>query len=304
LKWEFRITFVLSFTLLWALTSQRDLGHRTFYRWKKESPSFYVEKAKKNLRNHGKIASLDNAINVGYKRKLPRKWKKSFKNLGLLHLFTPSGLHLYPFYFLITFLFNRFISISVLSAIFLLILNTGDFFALRRIALMKASALSLSFIIKKNPFLYAFFLAFFIDFCWGSFKDSPLGFTFSFTFLSLLIIKEPKYPFYYKIILGQILIAYFLNQNLNIAYCIIGIGLSSIFSLVFPIIFLNFWCDVFTWQKSVSFFLLEKLLLLVQKTEVVFANLPTFQLNFLLIYALFFYQDFRKAIPLIILFYT
>ncbi len=120
-----------------------------------------------------------------------------YKQLGLLHLFTPSGTHLTA---LLKFLpiatcrkWIPLFSLVLLGFFITLYLVPIQFFALQRMALW-------NFLREINTFLpvnfniqSTFLLTFIIDFFWGTWTSSPLSFCYSFIFCwNLFIVNRSR----------------------------------------------------------------------------------------------------------------
>jgi|GEM_PF-6879768 len=206
--------------------------------------------------------------------------KEKFKLLGLNHLFSPSGFHLSviltPIFLIIK---NRGIKTILLALILCFILQLPGQSALKRMAWIKFFQV----IIPGEMTAYTIL---FFDYLYGSFNESPLGYSYSLLFL--LIIYQRR-TLIWKIIsfsLAQILIFY-LNQTTFYPLMLI---LSPIINLFYGILlpFLFFLSIPLTnWQFKLGSILME----INEQVLSYFINLlrmtPAIELNLFFISILF-----------------
>jgi len=181
------------------------------------------------------------AYTLGDKSGLSRKTKKGHKNLNLLHLFTPSGIHLSSIAFIllpVIFLLRKLT--PMLPCLFFFTLYTLAFmlpgyWSIKRIILLKAFHL----FPKELDSFTIFLLAFTFDFFFGTYKYSPLSFIYSFLFLGIIFSMKdfPKISFLYFIFIAQLIICYFQKETLFILSPLLGILLTLLFSFCFPFFF-------------------------------------------------------------------
>lgn len=228
--WIFAISFIL---LLIApsgnFKSKASLRVRTpesIKNWNRTARSFYI------------------ATQSGYKKELPRIIKIELKKLGLIHLLTPSGIHLSS---LLIFLFifirrrNRLV-IYIFASFF--ILPLVGFYSLKRILIFHL----LKSFIKSNK--VAFLSTFAIDLLFGGYLNSPLSFTYSFLCWGVIIFSPSKGMLIINLFLSQIYINYFNSEEINFLSIILNPILTSIFSLFFPLMSFNFWVFKFDFLFS------------------------------------------------------
>lgn len=211
---------------------------------------------------------------LGDKRKLNRSLKWAHKQLSLLHLFTPSGLHLSSIFLLIWPILRMFSPRirRVLSLIlFILPFFLPGFWAIKRICLLRILKLFFS----KLSWFSVFIIGFILDFFWGTFDNSPLSFCFSFLFLGLIFSLEDKRRLPLVLLCGQVLIAYFWQNQVNPFAVFLGQILTAIFSFLFPV----FVMDLLIPLKILSY-PLELFKILVLFSAKLVKNLPTFYVSF------------------------
>lgn len=234
-----RLFFTLFISIFLLCT--HALVKRTYIPYKKSSLA-----AKMDQISNVKARILLKGMLLGEKRGMTKKFKQQLQTLGIMHLLTPSGLHLSSAYTIFCLLSKRIASSSTLASyllkiLFLLVpLNFARFYSLKRMAVLKILGLH----IKHRPFMI-FIITFLIDFLFGSYSDSPLSFTFSFLFLGVILAainnKDPfqkNHQIYLNLYLGQAIIHYFFFSPMNIVGPLFGFFLTIIFSLFFPLIFI------------------------------------------------------------------
>ena len=183
------------------------------------------------------------SIIFGFKRGIPKSWKRKLQILNLLHLFTPSGLHFSAILFFLTPLLNKLSRYHInLKKVFLISICISPFFltgfySLKRIALLKILS---TFISRRISFFWIFQLTFIIDFLRGSYFESPLSFTYSYLFLGILI-SQGKFSFQLMLALftGQILLSFSQQQSINLLGPMLGMGVTTLFTFFFPLLLIS-----------------------------------------------------------------
>ncbi|MCR9203308.1 MAG: hypothetical protein NXH75_01940 [Halobacteriovoraceae bacterium] len=190
------------------------------------------------------------AYYFGNKKGLPRKIIKAHREMNLLHLMTPSGLHLSSLLLLIAFFSKtsqRFFKkdIPVLQdkrySLFLLALLTYPLDGIDSFKRMILFAL-----LRLFPFLQisqkkAFFLTFLICAGAGQLENNPLSFSFSFLFLGILLFSQNKLFLFINLFLAQAFISEWMGNPFSPLTAIAGLILSS-FS---PLLFIGFLPELF-----------------------------------------------------------
>jgi predicted membrane metal-binding protein len=181
-----------------------------------------------------------------------------YRSLGLLHLFTPSGLQLsalnnvFPksgrFAILKFFLFFTMLSIY---------LAPHDYFAIKRMALWnvlrQGKIFSTLFNVDYWPSVHiTFLLAFVIDYFWGTWIHSPLSFCYSFLFAGcfLLLGTTPRLLWPLGLVMAYGILGEFRGEQLSllaipaslvltfffnpiVLYCLLGVLLHLLFETSF-----------------------------------------------------------------------
>jgi hypothetical protein len=148
-------------------------------------------------------------------------------NLNLRFLLSPSGLHLAGFLFFIRKGKKR---IPIYLACWML----PNFYALKRITLLKF----LSLFTKKIQMINLFYITFVVSFLCGHFFKSPLGFTYSFliigTFFSLGELSLTKA--FLALSASHILIAIFQGNSFSFIGLLFSLLIVQLFTLLLPIL--------------------------------------------------------------------
>ena len=162
--------------------------------------------------------------------------KKALKEFGLIHLLTPSGIHLSSLLlFIFLFLRRKFHKFIYFILLFIFMPLTG-FYSLKRIIIFHI--LKCFKISNQNSFI----LTFLIDILIGGYASSPLSFAFSFLCWGVIIFTQgSRFKLIYNLFLCQLIISYFTNFPINPISIIINPIFTSLFSFVFPLLSINFW---------------------------------------------------------------
>ncbi len=195
------------------------------------------------------------SVLTGQKWGLDKEFRRKLSHLNLLHLMTPSGLHLSSL-FLIFYLLRR--KYPKVSNFIELVLCLGFYFFLpgyysfRRVALIR-SFFILNKMRETNYSKLQIFIFFLVtDFFFGTYRFSPLSFYLSTLFLALIFsIKEFRlYKMYLLFFLAQLFIAHKFTGIIYPATIVLSPLLTSIFTLIYPILFLNlFFIDYFNYAQ-------------------------------------------------------
>ncbi|MCK5074063.1 MAG: ComEC/Rec2 family competence protein [Bacteriovoracaceae bacterium] len=241
----YTISLVFLALLFWQKSNHFNL---LAYR---KTPYFITKKRielRKNFKNK-QMAELVMAYVTGDKKRLKRKYKHLHKRLGIYHLFTPSGIHLSALFTLflpLLFLLRKkntilYFLASILAVLPLFLLP--GFYSIKRLSIMRILKLVFEFFKLRVEIFHVFLISFLIDLIAGTGRISPIGFTYSFLFLGIILSqgKNPKFLFPFTLFGGQILINYFSNSTLTLAGPFLGFFATFIFTFLFPVIFLFFW---------------------------------------------------------------
>lgn len=227
--------FVLCFILFADFYSDKALRNKTFYKvQKKES---WVKNAKKRLKphiDHPEHLEFLISITTGDKRRFKKlPLYESFKNAHLLHLLTPSGLHLSallaPFFYFMKRPWQIFMILSLVGS---LLFSQSGFLAAKRVFILK-SLLKCQIPIK---------VAFIITFMLALIFHSGLSFLMSYLFLGILVFNPHKefLPTLYLFMIAELMICYFFKNSFYPLSLIINPLVTSITVGLFPLLVLSF----------------------------------------------------------------
>lgn len=173
---------------------------------------------------------------LGNKSLVQKEVIRIHRQLNLLHLMTPSGLHLNSLLILVAFFFRRkrtkgwfwFLSLSLLG------LMTYPYDGIDSFKRMILFALLRSF-----PFLNirkSFFLTFLFAGIFGQLNQNPLSFCLSFIFLGVLLFSPSRVTTFLFLFLAQALMGGWMGNSFHPISAIAGLLLS----MVSPLLFLTF----------------------------------------------------------------
>ncbi|MBF0363281.1 MAG: ComEC/Rec2 family competence protein [Oligoflexia bacterium] len=199
----------------------------------------------------------------GYTKALNKEIKKVHKDLGLNHLFTPSGIHLsslllllIPIIYLLSIFFKRLqnnqykdrLKKVALLIIYLLVFLIPETYPLKRLALFYLITVIANKYFNYKNYFYLFLITNFIDIALGTFTYSPGSFTYSYLFLGIILSMQnirPKILLPLALLGGQIIVIFFQEDKLTFIGFIFNFILSVIFEFGYPILFLTFWSNLY-----------------------------------------------------------
>ena len=178
--------------------------------------------------NDKNIAGFHYALLTGDKGRLPRKTKRAFQKIFLLHFLTPSGLHLGFIISILCFFSRKLLWLT--PALFFL----EGFYAAKRVLAL--------FYLNQFKFgrVHIFFIFFILDFIFGSFEKNPLSFSLSFLFLGIITTNNNFRSLFFSFLGAQILVGFFLNQAFSLVGFSLGFILTPILAATFPIYLTGF----------------------------------------------------------------
>ncbi|MBL7663918.1 MAG: hypothetical protein JNM93_02205 [Bacteriovoracaceae bacterium] len=232
--------FSLSFLLFF-----HDITSGTFRA--KKTPALIKSSHQKIVEKWGKneLSLLYSSFITGYGTRYLKETKPQLEKLSLLHLSTPSGLHLS--------VLVKMFQMAGLKHLFLLSLFTllwvPGFEALKRMIWFR----NINYISHDTGF--SFLLTFIIDMGLGNFYQNSLSFIFSFLFLGIIIFSRKQLFIY--LFLGNILVNFFLQQNTNLLTLFVNFPISLIVSLAFPILALNYFFPYFDYLDGACHFFMS-----------------------------------------------
>jgi competence protein ComEC len=282
-------------------------GKRTYFRPKRISPIIKVHLTKMKEIQSRENFSLTRAFVIGDKRSLLKKQKRDFSKLKINHLFTPSGIHFSSFYLLfiplIRYLRKRKKLIASYTLDILLCLipfGLNQLYSLKRISIMRLGSISLRAFNIKFDFFYIFMASFIFDFFFGTFKHSPLSYSFSFLFIGSLLTTKKTQFIPISFLTANLLISFFFYQSVNLLGFILGFGITAIFSLLFPFIFLGYWPSAIIKVDLTAPFIniLESLVFISSKLA---SYSPSFEIDIIGLILIIFFSFKRNASLLIVI---
>lgn len=203
--------------------------------------------------------ALYRSVVTGNKEGVPKKTIQIMKDFGLMHLMTPSGLHLGSFLLALKVVPRigglRITRIILIIALLSLSPLTSGFYALKRM-------LVFYFI---NHWLgntkLSFVLTLLVSLISGNFSDSPISFAFSAIFWGTIVFHSgSKYELAWRMFFMQALVALFLEQKINLLGLIINPLASALFAALFPLLLTLYPLELTRpIGESISLFLLKAL---------------------------------------------
>lgn len=219
---------------------------------------------------------------------LSKLMKKQYKDLGLSHLFTPSGFHLSAVLLPVMKIFRPLkIQIGILTFIGLLLLFISGQGALKRMVLIKICQ-------RVSEQKIGFISALFLDILVGTFSSAPLSFCYSFLFLG--IIYSGKKNLFLWFFTAQLLIAYFQQELISPAILFLSPLLNFAFGISMPFLFLLA-IPLWSWQLFLGLKILQLLQYLVETSAYLTTLLPVWEVNFgVLLACILFFLAKRKGL--------
>jgi len=240
-SWPSRI-FLLTFLLL-AILMGHEVGHLRMYRQAAPTLSLnHFRDARKLIAQEDrKYLLIWESMLTGKSRSLRKADVKIYQDLGLSHLFTPSGFHLSavtaPLFKVIASAKLRF---AFLGALLLFLLSLQGQSALKRMGLIKFNQHWMG---RKEGFAFSIGL----DFLIGSFSKAPMSFTLSLLFLGLIYSGQAKFVLIMGFFFAQCLIGYFFHSSVPVLIIVLNPILNALFALAMPVLLL-FSFPLWEWQ--------------------------------------------------------
>ncbi len=207
-------------------------------------------KPKESIKKELAHKLLDGFV-MGSAGSLPPLIYKKYRDLALLHLFTPSGLHFTSFLRplkltqKISFSFFKGQGITLFSFLLLcfsfLIFYLPKLYSLKRIVLLRfCRSLCLSLgKVKIDSYLF-FLLVMTLDLLVGTYQYSPGSFSYSFLFLGIIYLfkDRPLWQISLAFYLAQLLASFFTQEQLPFLTLFFGPLLTALFTFLFPLFIL------------------------------------------------------------------
>jgi len=194
--------------------------------------------------------SLETALMTGNKSLIKPKTKKSLKELALLHLFTPSGLHFSSVLALMC-LSKKLRALFIILS-FVLMSFLGPLYALKRVILFYF----INLFIKNTK--WSFILTFLLSLIFSGYTENPLSYLFSFIFwYSILSHRFGKIRLILYLFFIQCSIAMIMNNEINFLSLFINPILTMGVTILFPILLIVWITDLFSPLRDEFYSLLE-----------------------------------------------
>lgn len=276
---------------------------------KKLSPSFYIDKrpSTRILFSEKSLEKLHESFLFGKRANFKNELKSAFQRLNILHLATPSCLHLNSlFLILLFFKKKKWPKIIICSFIYLAIFDFQSMYSLKRACLLIAARELLpKHYFKMEKTKVAFLLVFIFDFLWGSYLDAPLSFWLSFVYLYIFIFNPlPVFP-YSTLIITQAFISMLFFRPFNLLGSTFGMLVTALFTFIFPLGMLNELTSYIISFDGISILLrpLRASIIFLSRASSFF---PEFFISipFLLFLILIFEKKYLKFAPLLLLIHS
>jgi len=191
------------------------------------------------------------ATQTGSKKLLPAKAKQIFKKFGMTHLMTPSGIHLSALLLFLSLLIPKRFKILIIAGLLITCVQLEGLYSLKRVLIFHL----FNWVLKssKNKNQYSFILTFVTDIILGNYLSSPLSFTFSFLFWGIIIFHQgSKIEMAFNLFLAQLMVCFYGQAVINPLALIINPLITSLFSIIFPLLSINYWLVDFDLLNSFS----------------------------------------------------
>lgn len=185
------------------------------------------------------------AAQTGNKSGLRRKYKIALKEFGLIHLLTPSGIHLSSILGLFLLFLPRRYHIGIFCLTLLIFVTTSGLYSLKRVLYFQI----ITFFLKgKYKNQIGFFLTFILDALLGGYLASPLSYAYSFLFWGVIIFSDKGFSqITINLFWAQLISIYFGTGSVNLFSIIINPLFTGLYSFLFPLFSLNYWVLQLSW---------------------------------------------------------
>lgn len=288
------VILIISLCLLTLLKLEEQKSLMPFFKAERAYKLANFERARKIVSPQElELLELWESMLTGRSAPVARWIKFQYQQLGLNHLFTPSGFHLsavmLPF---MKFIKSKNAQGFILFIIALVLFNLRGQGALKRMVLIK---LNQHFLGQKTGFIIALLM----DVLLGSFNNSPLSFCYSFLFLGIIYSRSAFMFLWF--FFAQCLIAYFSGALISPLIIVLSPLLNLAFALAMPLLFLLA-IPLCHWQLYLGLKILSILQQLVTWSAQASGWCPNWEVNFgVLICFFFIYLGRRRMLALTLL---
>jgi hypothetical protein len=218
------------------------------------------------------LVELWESMLTGRSAPLSRWMRERYQQLGLKHLFTPSGFHLsavlLPFLKISNSLRYHLLLLTLIGLLLLFLPGLG---ALKRMVLIKGNQ-------KLWGLKSGFVLALLLDMLWGSFQSSALSFSYSFLFLGIIYSGARGVGLIFWFFIAQIILSYFQGSAISPLLFLFSPILSFAFGLAMPVLFLLA-IPLWNWQLHLGLMVLKSLQSLVDIAAYFLQFVPTWEIH-------------------------
>ncbi len=280
-KWMISI-LALSLGLLLILKTYEKRSLSPYFKSEPALKLAHFEAAKKKLTQEEiPLLELWESILTGRVAPLDRWMRQEYKTLALAHVFTPSGFHLSALLFpLMFFLRSKKKKMGVLAALGFALTFLPGLGAFKRMTLVKFN--QQIFGLKSG-----FILAMLLDILFGTFCDSPLGFTYSFLFLGIVYSGAGGITIIVWFFIGQVLIAFIQGNVVSPLLLLTSPVINTTFAFILPLLFvLGF--PLWNWQLKTGLFILKIIQAGVSLIHFYVLKFPLLEVNIVFLILIFF----------------
>lgn len=274
--------FLLSFLLLTLLKAHEKASLSPFF---KADP---VVKLRNFSEAKGKVSGeelellkLWESMLTGRAAPLSRLLKERYQNLGLNHLFTPSGFHisavLIPVFKIVR---NQHHQLGLIILLGIALAFLPGMGALKRMLLIKGHQ-------KVMGQHLGFMLALLIDILFGSFQNGALSFTYSFLFIGIIYSGLTGFGLIIWFFIAQLTLALFQGNDVSLLLLFFSPLLNLGFSIVMPLLFLLA-LPLWDWQLHSGIFLLKGLQCMVNVSADITSLFPAIEIHIGFLTMIFF----------------
>lgn len=267
------LIFILSFILLMIQKSHEVKSLTTFYKQERVVKLKNFENARLLIPNRDlDYLELWESVLTGRSAPVSKILKEKYKELGLNHVFTPSGFHLSAILAPLMKLIKKpRYELIVLFLVGISLTFLPGFGALKRMVLIKGQQK----IFGRHE---GFIIALLLDILWGSFQQGPLSFTYSFLFLGIIYSGVEGLVLILYFFFAQIMISYFQGIDLSPLLLILSPLLNLLFTVLMPLLFLLA-IPLWSWQLKIGLLLLKLTQAIVDFCAGLAMTFPTVEIN-------------------------
>ena len=279
--WIINISLI-SLTLLLTLKTHEKRTLIPYFKSEKSYKLNHFESAKSRVSSRDvPLLELWESMLTGRVAPLDKWLRNEYRTLALAHVFTPSGFHLSALLWPLLLVFRKKTQklwiLGIIGGALAFLPGQG---ALKRMTMIKIQQ---QFFGLKTGFV----LALLLDIFWGSFQNSPLGFTYSFFFLGIIYSGARGLTLMVWFFCAQLIISFVQGTLLSPLLLFISPFINSILSLVLPFLFLFSW-PLHGWQLEAGLSLLRIMQAIVSWCYSLVLKFPLLEVNMVLVFIIVF----------------